>query len=88
MAVDETVSSVTRRTIEAYFDGFNARDLSRMPIADNVYFKAPVNPELVVGLDALRPFLENVFSQFDRIVVQRTIVEGEFACVMLVSTAE
>lgn len=83
MAVDETISSVTRNTIEAYFDGFNSRDLSRMPIADDVYFKAPVNPEPVIGLDALRPFLENVFSQFERIDVQRTIVEGEFACVML-----
>ena len=83
MAADKTISSATRNTIEAYFEGFNSPDLSRMPIADDVYFKAPVNPEPVIGLDALRPFLENVFSQFERIDVQRTIVEGEFACVML-----
>jgi len=54
-----------------------------MPISDDVYFKAPVNEEPVVGLEALRPFLEQVFSTFDRIVVQRIIVEGENASVML-----
>lgn len=83
MAATPDLTDVTRKMIETYFDGFNARDLSRMPIADNVYFKAPVNPEPVVGLEALRPFLENVFAQFDRIDVQRIIVEGEFASVML-----
>ena len=83
MEATDTVDDKTRQAIDAYFDGFNARDLSRMPIAEDVHFKAPVNPEPVIGLEALRPFLENVFSQFDRIVVQRTIVEGEFASVML-----
>ena len=73
----------TRASIEAYFDGFNSRDISRMPIGDDVYFKAPVTPEPVIGLPALRPFLEQVFSTFEKIVVQRIIVEGEYASVML-----
>jgi hypothetical protein len=73
----------TRAIIEAYFEGFNARDISRMPIADGVFFKAPVNPEPVVGLAALQPFLEQVFSTFEKIVVQRIIAEGEYASVML-----
>lgn len=83
MAAPEDQTNQTRQTIEAYFDGFNARDLSRMPIAGDIYFKAPVNEEPVVGLDALTPFLEQVFSTFERIVVQRVVVEGEYASVML-----
>jgi hypothetical protein len=76
-------SQRTRSTIEAYFEGFNARDFSRMPIGRDVHFKAPVNPEPVVGRETLRPFLEQVFSTFEKIVVQRIIVEGEHACAML-----
>ena len=83
MSVREDKDMQTRSAIEAYFRGFNAKDVSLMPIAENVYFKAPVRPEPVIGLQSLRPFIEQVFSQFDRIVVQRTVVEGEFACVML-----
>ena len=52
----------TRAAIEAYFRGFNAKDISLMPIAENVYFKAPVNSEPVIGLRSLRPFIEQVFS--------------------------
>ncbi len=83
MDMEEDKGAKTRRALDAYFRGFNAKDISLMPIGENVYFKAPVNPEPVVGLQSLRPFLEQVFSTFDRIVVQRTIVEGEFASVML-----
>ena len=79
----EDKSRQTREALDAYFQGYNARDISLMPIGEDVYFKAPVNPEPVIGLQALRPFLEQVFSTFDRIVVQRTVVEGEFASVML-----
>ncbi len=77
MSVREDKDMQTRSAIEAYFRGFNAKDVSLMPIAENVYFKAPVRPEPVIGLQSLRPFMEQVFSQFDRIVVQRTVVEGE-----------
>ena len=83
MSVSEDRNVQTRSAIEAYFRGFNAKDVSLMPIAENVYFKAPVSSEPVIGLQSLRPFIEQVFSQFDRIVVRRTVVEGEFACVML-----
>lgn len=83
MSIDRDQNAKTREVIEKYFRGFNARDLSLMPIGQDVFFKAPVNPEPVVGLASLRPFLEQVFSTFDRIDVRRTIVEGEYACVML-----
>ena len=83
MGVQEDKNTQSRSAMEDYFRGFNAKDISLMPIGENVYFKAPVNPEPVIGLQSLRPFLEQVFSKFDRIVVQRTVVEGEFACVML-----
>ncbi len=73
----------TRAVVEAYFEGFNGRDISQMPIAADVYLKAPVNPEPVHGLEALRPFLEQVFSTFEKIVVQRIIAEGQYASVML-----
>ena len=79
----EERNAETRQTIEAYFDGFNARDISLMPIGQDVYFKAPVNPEPVIGLETLRPFMEQVFSTFDRIVVQRIVVEEQYASVML-----
>ena len=83
MDIEQDNGTQTRSVLDAYFRGFNAKDISLMPIGEDVYFKAPVNPEPVVGLQSLRPFLEQVFSKFDRIVVQRTIVEGEFACVIL-----
>jgi hypothetical protein len=83
MTAQDDQTNRTRQTIEAYFHGFNARNLSRMPISGDVYFKAPVNDEPVVGLDALTPFLEQVFFTFERVVVQRMIVEGEYASVML-----
>ncbi len=82
-SLEDDRGAQTRSALEAYFRGFNAKDLSLMPIDEDVYFKAPVNPEPVLGLESLGPFLEQVFSKFDRIVVQRTIVEGEFASVML-----
>ena len=68
----EKRNAETRQTIEAYFDGFNARDISLMPIGQDVYFKAPVNPEPVIGLETLRPFMEQVFSTFD--LVAHTVV--------------
>ena len=83
MSARKDSDTQTRSAIEAYFRGFNAKNLSLMPIAENVYFKAPVSAEPVIGLESLRPFIEKVFAEFDRIVVQRTVVEGEFACVML-----
>ncbi len=83
MSDEENRGPQTRRVLDAYFRGFNAKNISLMPIGENVYFKPPVKSEPVVGLESLRPFLEQAFSKFDRIVVQRTIVEGEFACVML-----
>ena len=76
-------SNRTREAIEAYFEGFNARDISLMPIGENVHFKAPVNPEPVIGLETLRPFLEQVFSTFEKIVLRRIVVEGEYASAML-----
>ena len=82
MTTDETVSKATRRTIEAYWAGFEARDLSSLPIADDVLVKTPVQPDPIRGLDALRPFLEALFSQFERVDIHRTIVDGEFACVV------
>ena len=69
MAVQEDKNSHTRNAMEDYFRGFNAKDISLMAIGENVYFKAPVNPEPVIGLQYIRPFLEQVFSKFDRLVV-------------------
>jgi hypothetical protein len=83
MSESTNLTNQTRAAITAYFEGFNARDISRMPIGANVHFKAPVNPEPVVGLEALQPFLEQVFSTFEKIVVHRVVVEGEYASVML-----
>ena len=83
MASDPDLTARTRATIETYFDGFNARDISQMPIAAGVYFKAPVNPEPILGLESLKPFLEQVFATFEKIVVHRIIAEGEYASVML-----
>ena len=83
MSESTDVTNQTRAAINSYFEGFNARDISRMPIAANVHFKAPVNAEAVIGLEALRPFLEQVFSTFEKIVVHRVVVEGEYASVML-----
>ena len=43
MSESTDVTNQTRAAINSYFEGFNARDISRMPIATNVHFKAPVN---------------------------------------------
>jgi hypothetical protein len=83
MEEDLFVTAATRKTIERYFEGFNAKDIAQMSIAENVHFKAPLTPEPVIGLVALRPFLEKVFASFERIEVRRTVTEGEFACVMI-----
>ncbi len=50
MSMEEDKGEQTRSALDAYFCGFNAKDISLMPIGDDVYFKAPVNPEPVVGL--------------------------------------
>lgn len=38
------VESATREAARAYFDGLNGSDVSRIPLADDVYFVGPLRP--------------------------------------------
>lgn len=64
--------------VELYLDGLVDKDLTRMPLADRVYFEDPLLPEPVTGKAAAFAFLERFLPAINAIEIERHVVDGEF----------
>jgi len=76
--------SANRKAVQAYFDGLNNKDLSKVPYADDAILWAPLAPnglkEPIRGKDAIIDYLEGVFPILGLVEVQKLMEDGEWAC--------
>jgi hypothetical protein len=66
---------------ESYVLGLQQRDLSQVPLAEEVIFKGPLNDEELRGAAALREFLTGILPLVKNARILRSFAEGEQVCV-------
>ena len=70
----------TRSAVELYFEGLATGDVSRIPLGDDVSFVGPMVPVPVQGEAEVRELLSNIAAGFKKMVAERILVDGEYAC--------
>ena len=65
-----------QRAVKAYFDGLAAKDVSRIPWADNATLRTPLNPAggetaLICGRKAILDFFAGILSALGNVKVMR-----------------
>jgi hypothetical protein len=63
--------------VEAYLECFETKDLSRVPLAENVTFEGPLVGTLT-GRQAVKGFLTSILPMVKGIHVKQHIVEGNY----------
>ena len=80
------VDTLTREAVEAYYRGFDTKDLSIIPLSEDATFNGPLLPEPVAGRSNVVAFLERVLEALERESmtkqIQWLIVDGERSCAM------
>jgi hypothetical protein len=72
MSREENVAAV-----EAYLDCFETKDLSRVPLAENVTFEGPLVGTLA-GRQSVTAFLASILPMVKGVHVKQHIVEGNY----------
>ena len=72
MSREENVAAV-----EAYLDCFETKDLSRVPLAENVTFEGPLVGTLA-GRQSVTAFLAGILPMVKGVHVKQHIVEGNY----------
>ena len=67
---------------ESYVLGLKNKDLSRIPLAEEVVFKGPLNADEIRGAAALREFLADILPIVKDARIHRSFAEGEHVCVL------
>jgi len=75
--------SEVERAIRLYFTGINANDASIIPLADDVVMSGPMMPEPIIGVAAVREYIEETAPFMARMDQKTTVIEGENAAVIL-----
>jgi hypothetical protein len=63
--------------VEAYLDCFRTKDLSKVPLAEDVTFEGPLVPKLI-GRQTIRDFLASILPMIKSIQLKQHIVEGDY----------
>jgi hypothetical protein len=63
--------------VEAYLDCFATKDLSKVPLAEEVTFEGPLVPKLA-GRQAIKGFLSSILPMIKGIQLKQHIVEGDY----------
>jgi SnoaL-like protein len=63
--------------VEAYLDCFISKDLSNVPLAEDVTFEGPRMPKLT-GRPTVFGFLSHILPMVKRIQLKQHIVEGDY----------
>ena len=62
--------------VEAYLDYFATKDLSKVPLAEEVTFEGPLVPKLT-GRQTVKGFLASILPMVNGIQLKQHIVEGD-----------
>ena len=63
--------------VEAYLDCFKTKDLSGVPLAENVTFEGPIVGTLT-GRQTVKGFLASILPMVKGVHVKQHVVEGDF----------
>ncbi len=63
--------------VEAYLDCFATKDLSKVPLAEDVTFEGPLVPKLT-GRQTIKGFLSSILPMIQGIQLKQHIVEGDY----------
>ena len=63
--------------VEAYLDCFATKDLSKIPLAEDVTFEGPLVPKLT-GRQTIKRFLASILPMIKGIQLKQHIVEGDY----------
>jgi limonene-1,2-epoxide hydrolase len=63
--------------VEAYLNGLKAKDLSRVPFAEDIYFEDPIAGKNR-GADNFRAFLSGFLPAINDVRVVRHVCEGDY----------
>ena len=63
--------------VEAYLDCFRTKDLSKVPLAEDVTFEGPLVPKLT-GRQTIKGFLASILPMVKGIQLKEHIVEGDY----------
>src|SRR5580693_5355890 len=63
--------------VEAYLDCFATKDLSKVPLAEDVTFEGPLVPKLT-GRQSIKSFLASILPMVNGIQLKQHIVEGDY----------
>lgn len=75
------MSTSNIETVESYFGAIRAKDLSRVPLAEDVTFEDPLTPKLS-GREAVLAFLANFLPAFNGLTIKQHIADGEYVATM------
>jgi len=72
------------RCARAYFEGLAAKDMSKVPYAEDAILWAPLGPDglnkPIEGREAILSYFENVIPILGRVEVQNLFSNDEWAC--------
>ena len=63
--------------VKAYLDCFATKDLSKVPLAEDVTFEGPLVPKLT-GRQTIKGFLASILPMVKGIQLKQHIVEGDY----------
>ncbi|QQS48221.1 MAG: nuclear transport factor 2 family protein [Acidobacteriota bacterium] len=67
---------------ESYVLSLRDKDLSRVPLAEDVVFKGPLNADELRGASALREFLNGILPIIKDARINFSFSDGEHVCVL------
>ncbi len=73
---------VVENAVRQYFQGMNDNDAAAIPLADDVVFTGPMQPEPVTGEAAVRQLLDEISPFIARMDRKLTIIEDDHAAVV------
>jgi hypothetical protein len=79
---DKIMANANIEAAESYVIGLGKKDLSQVPLADDVIFKGPLTDEPLHGASALQEFLAGIFPLVKETRIQRSFADGEQVCIL------
>lgn len=67
---------------ESYVLSLRDKDLSRVPLAEDVVFKGPLSADEICGASALRDFLNGILPIIKDARIHLSFSDGEHVCVL------
>lgn len=75
--------SAVDRAVSLYFEGINNNNAAIIPLADDVAFTGPMQPEPITGKEAVRQHIAEIAPFVTRMDPKLSIIEDENVAVIL-----